>query len=364
MFCKKCGFKLSEGTKICPFCKSDQEELEKQPQPEFVKKETNYYRQEESENQKPKYDDYISVEDEFAVASGIRTTLGYVNLKTKFWHHALLACAGYLIMNLLFIFVGAIILGYYKAQGLDFSLLEQENCPIEVINAYNMTNLVTQVLCELAIVAVTIVIFRKYLKLFFTQFKDSKTFKWFGIGFLMMYGMSFAYQMILELFQLVSTSSNQDSVNETVTNSPILGFLFVVIAAPLFEEIIFRLGVFRSFANKSKKMEIVGLVVTTILFALIHMGATVDAVFADPNNPDIERLKSDLLSLPSYLIGAFSLTFAYYKSKNLATPILMHMSWNLLGFVGMMMPTTDPSTSVEAITNLFNTVSEFVTRLF
>ena len=41
---------------------------------------------------------------------------------------------------------------------------------------------------------------------------------------------------------------------------------FVVIAAPLFEEIIFRFGVFRCFVAKdNKKTGIIGLIVTTIL---------------------------------------------------------------------------------------------------
>ena len=43
-------------------------------------------------------------------------------------------------------------------------------------------------------------------------------------------------------------------------------------------------------------------------------------------------LSSDLLSFPTYLIGAFALTYACYKSKNLITSILMHMTYNGLSF--------------------------------
>ena len=150
-----------------------------------------------------------------------------------------------------------------------------------------------------------------------------------------MYGLTLVYSILLEVFKLTSTSTNQDAVNNIIVENPILGFLFVVVAAPLFEEIIFRFGVFRAFTNKSKKTEIIGLVVTTLLFAFVHMTATFEMTFADPSNPDGELLKSDMLSLPSYLIGAFSLTFAYYKSKNLITPMLMHMAWNLIGFIGI-----------------------------
>ena len=95
------------------------------------------------------------------------------------------------------------------------------------------------------------------------------------------------------------------------------------------------------------------------------MIATVEAVFADINNPNWELLKSDLLSLPSYLIGAFCLTFVYYKSKNLLASMMVHMAWNFLAFIAIVGTTgLTPDTSTSSIVNIFNLITETLTRLF
>ena len=109
--------------------------------------------------------------------------------------------------------------------------------------------------------------------------------------------------------------------------------MLISIVGPLFEEIIFRFGIYRTFLNKGKKLEIAGLIITTILFALIHMEATLIFTFSDITNPNWDILLADLWTLPPYLFIAFAITFTYYKSKNLFTPMILHMTWNFFQFV-------------------------------
>ena len=82
------------------------------------------------------------------------------------------------------------------------------------------------------------------------------------------------------------------------------------------------------------------------------MIATVQEVWADPAAPDYELLKSDLLTLPVYLIGAFGLTFVYYKSKNIMTSMLVHMTYNGLAFLSIMQLSGLEEETTQCIINL------------
>ena len=366
MYCKKCGFKIPENETKCPFCNHDvNEEVSSAVIKETIKEE---YKEEVVVDKPVEKQEYVNI-NKTADIVGIRNKLGYLELKTQFWHHVLIACLGYLLMNVSLILIARMMVSAYVSNGMDFSCINSEagiqSCPIEVSSAYMIISCVSQVIAELLIVVVTALIFMKYLKPFFKQFKDSKTWKWVGIGFGLMYGLNLVYSILLQLFEQTSTSTNQDLVNQTIFNNPVLGFLFVVIAAPLFEEIIFRFGIFRAFTGKGKKREIIGIVVTTLLFAFVHMTPTLEAAFVDISNPDWKLFFTDMLSLPAYLIGAFSLTFAYYKSKNLLTSMLMHMAWNFIAFVGIITTgVIEPNQSTQVIVNLFNTIVETLTRLF
>ena len=367
MYCRRCGFKVNEGATECPFCHNSLIEEEKKEQ--VVEQTPVYYQEEKVEEPTVEKEDvnkqeYVNI-NETAMTKGMRNACGYINLMTNFLHHVLIASVGYLLMYVLFIFIGRGLLSLYQANGMNLDCAfngSLEACPIEVQQVYMKITTIGQAGAELLVVVAVALVFMKYLKPLFAEFKQGRTFKWFGIGFGLMYGLNLIYSIILTVLDLNSTSTNQDLVNETIFANPVLGFIFVVIAAPLFEEVIFRLGIFRAFANKGKKMEIAGIIITTLLFAFVHMTATIESVFADISNPDYELLKSDLLSLPSYLIGAFCLTFAYYKSKNFLTPMLVHMAWNLMAFISII--GTAGLTESESIFNLIPTIIETLTRLF
>ena len=351
MFCKKCGYKLSEDAAVCPFCgfKTTDELVKKTstPKPTIIQRQPEQVSLEEKKevrNDFKRYDDNL---DEL-------NSLGFVNIKTNWFHHILVAGGSYLLLNIIAMIVGVIAISYYRSKGIDFSCVDSsiEACAPEVLQAYNFANDISGLIGELGVIAAVIIIFRKYLKTMFIHFKENNGLKWALIGFAILIGGNIVYSTLLEVLELNSTSSNQEGVNSMIFNSPLLGFLFVVIAAPLSEEILFRFGIFRAFTHHGKKMLIAGLVVTTLLFAGVHMIATIDQVWKDPAAPDYELLKSDLLTLPVYLIGAFGLTFTYYKSKNILSSVLVHMTYNFIGFVGILQ-----SQNMEEVTQcIFNLV--------
>lgn len=362
MYCKKCGFEIKENDTKCPFCNHNVSEEFSSNVIVEKPKEEHYFKED------VKKQEYVNISKNSNIV-GIKNKLGYLELKTQFWHHILIASVGYLLMNIILILIGRAMVSAYVSNGMDFSCIgvdgDMSSCPIEISSTYMLISCVAQVVAELLIVVATSLIFMKYLKPFFKQFKERKTWKWVGIGFGLMYGLNMIYSIILQILNQTSTSTNQDLVNQTIFNNPLLGFLFVVIAAPLFEEIIFRFGIFRAFTGKDKKREIIGIVVTTLLFAFVHMTATFETAFEDMANPNWELFFSDMLSLPAYLIGAFSLTFAYYKSKKLLVPMLMHMAWNFMAFVGIIATgVMEPNQSAQVFINLFNTIIETLTRLF
>ena len=322
MFCSKCGYELKQGETKCPFCGNEVKE-----KPTYGKYENPFLATGNGKSQ-------ISEEkiDEF------RTMNGYVNLKTKFFHHILIAGGGYLLMNVLSIIFALIGVAIAQFMGNDFSCLYESSdfsaCVLGEYELYIKISAIAQLVAELLIIGVLVLIFRKYIKHFFAQLKDKHTWKWIGIGFAIMYGINYAYSMLLTILNItIETNANQQAVNEVIFNAPLLGFLFVVVAAPLFEEFIFRFGVFRAFATGNKKSEILGMIITILVFAGVHLSATFEEALLDIENIDWALIYNDLLSFPIYLAGAFGLTFSYYKSKNLAAPIVVHMCWNFMSYL-------------------------------
>ena len=267
----------------------------------------------------------------------LRNGLGYLNLKTKFWHHALIAVGGYILSLMLISIISSALIGLFIADGMDFSCIigGESNgiCNEESLRIYNRITMWSQAIAQLIVVAIVAGIFFKYLLPLFKQAKEKKTWVWVGICLVAMAIFDFSYLGILKAINANHSSANQEIVVSVVENIPFLGFVLIVLAGPLFEEVIFRFGVFRAFLNKGKKFEIVGLVVAVVLFALIHMEATLMLAFSGNVGANWDLILNDMLTLPSYLFISFVVTFSYCKTKNFLAPILIHVTWNLTQYV-------------------------------
>lgn len=112
------------------------------------------------------------------------------------------------------------------------------------------------------------------------------------------------------------TSTNQN----TLQGLPIVFMIIVgVFIAPLCEELMFR-----GFLRKVFKNETVFIIISSIVFGIIH------CMYAETN------LLLYLYVVPYAIIGA-GLAKVYAKTDNLWTNIFMHMGWNAIAFASMVL---------------------------
>jgi membrane protease YdiL (CAAX protease family) len=141
-----------------------------------------------------------------------------------------------------------------------------------------------------------------------------------GIGIMLALGLKFGMVIYVMTFQKLGVDFSQGAmITASITDSilainkyynPLLGFLFVVVFAPFYEEILFR-GVFLSACQKNMALWLANLLQASV-FALAHQS---------------------LIYFPFYL--AFGLVAGYYtrKTGSLITSTSMHMMNNAIAFV-------------------------------
>lgn len=111
--------------------------------------------------------------------------------------------------------------------------------------------------------------------------------------------------------ELLSKSShNQSSIIFYINHSNTWDFIFSFSLAPLFEEIIFRYGIFSLF--KKEKNQIFAILLSTISFASLHMIGSFD-------NPMMWMI---------YLLSAVVLSGFYAYFKNIYLNIAIHLLYN------------------------------------
>ena len=253
----------------------------------------------------------------------------YEEFNIRWWGHLILAIAGYAVASILssvfyLIFVSAA--GLSGIPGDELTDAQKVQC--------NHFSTYGTCLAYIVVIAAFVIIFRKKILKILKGFGKKKTYVYAFMCFGFIMAFSYVYNIILTNLGVVSTSTNQDLVENTIFSQPLVGFLFICILAPLFEELIFRFGLFRAFqglfAKHGKAGDIIALAITTFIFAMAHMVASIQMAFIQS---DITVFLQDLTSLPLYLFGAFFLTFSYYKSKSLACSMFTHMFYNTISFV-------------------------------
>jgi len=101
-------------------------------------------------------------------------------------------------------------------------------------------------------------------------------------------------------------------------------FFFLVVAAPIIEEFAFRYVFFKHFA---KHNFFGAFIIASVVFALAH--------FTNQIMLGVDLLR--LIVLPVYLFGAFALTTAFYKTRNIFTSMITHALYNFLIWTTMIM---------------------------
>ena len=114
-------------------------------------------------------------------------------------------------------------------------------------------------------------------------------------------------------------SVNQQIVSQLTVAQPVFGFFMVVVFAPLTEELIFRGMLARYlFPKQDKSKQVLFLLVSSLLFALIHF-------------------PGDVQQFLVYTSLGFSLGLAYISRKGLVYSISLHALNNLVSFLMILM---------------------------
>lgn len=110
-------------------------------------------------------------------------------------------------------------------------------------------------------------------------------------------------------------STNQQMLNDMFGNSPLIVALLVIFYAPLVEESVFRLSI-----NKLVNKKILFILISGILFGVLHM---------------VDKLTSinDILYIIQYSSLGICLAKAYYDTKNIFVSISMHFIQNFIAVV-------------------------------
>lgn len=80
--------------------------------------------------------------------------------------------------------------------------------------------------------------------------------------------------IVIRLFPGIHSSNNQMMLLEMFKQSPILMGLVITVIGPVVEELVFRYAIFKCFKNKK-----VAIVVSTIVFGLLHVDLAIPDVF-------------------------------------------------------------------------------------
>lgn len=154
---------------------------------------------------------------------------------------------------------------------------------------------------------------------FISRNNTAGTARYIVIGIIVMYGASFIASLI-SIMLSSQTSTNQDSINSIINHSklfywimfPIIGFI-----GPICEELVFRHSIFKLIKNDT-----ISLIVSSILFCLIHMDGQAGGVI-------------DFIAVAiNYLASGLALGFTYiYSKRNITITIFIHVLNNVVSLL-------------------------------
>lgn len=179
---------------------------------------------------------------------------------------------------------------------------------------------VLQFVGTLPLALYSIYAFRDDYKRGLKKLKEGKT--WIIVigGFVACLVLTYLLGVIYTAFGITDTSDNQGLIEQVLTSSSFLPMvLSVVILAPIGEEILFRKMIFGVCEETLKWKPIIPIIISTVLFAFVHV--------AGGNN---------LIFIFQYLPLAFVLTYSYYISdRNILVPTIIHFLNNTFSVISV-----------------------------
>ncbi|MCL2569014.1 MAG: CPBP family intramembrane metalloprotease [Oscillospiraceae bacterium] len=170
------------------------------------------------------------------------------------------------------------------------------------------------------------VVLRRHLRESFVRFLQfgSRNINTILIGWVMIFLLNILVNTLMGSFGDPMDSPNQEVIQDIIAESMLPSILMSVILAPIVEELLFRSLVF---APLRKINRLLAYAASCFLFAFLHIAffITYSLVFYGTLNIDLF-----LFVLPLYLPAGIVLCWAYEKSGNVWTAILLHAFWNLI----------------------------------
>lgn len=169
---------------------------------------------------------------------------------------------------------------------------------------------------------ILIVLFIIYHKLIIENFKDFKTnwkkylpkgIAYWVIGFI---GMG-VVNILINITLGTGVAENEALNREIITKLPLYAIPAIALIGPMIEEIVFRLSFRKVIPNK-----FLFIVITSIIFAGVHMIASFNSI------SEIFTNIPELLHVLSYLCLALAFAFAYRDTDNIFTTMFLHIMHN------------------------------------
>lgn len=191
-----------------------------------------------------------------------------------------------------------------------------------ITNEFYYLNVVADFIGKSALMVLLFVIFKNSFKYDLKEFGE----KWktylplIAISAVAMYFGNILVNLIYMLFGETGVSDNQELINGCLTGD-IRYFMVIetILVAPIVEEMIFRKFMIGTFEEKFGWKPMVAVVISTIVFSLIHV------IGGDAAN---------YLYIFQYIPLAFVISYSYYKSDyNIFVPIIIHFINNALAVI-------------------------------
>lgn len=216
------------------------------------------------------------------------------------------------IPKFIFVFVFVFFILTSLIQSMSISLLGWGDINSTSLTLTPYQELIITFLSDLIILIILGITYFKDLKKDFIDFKKRTMeildtgFKWWLIGLLIMV----VSNVIIGLFIPKAEAGNEEAVQTIIKSSKILSVIAVGIIAPFVEELVFR----KSFRELIKN-DVLFIIISGLVFASLHVVLSLNSLW-------------DLFYIIPYLGLGCSFAYAYTKTNNIYTTIIVHMFHN------------------------------------
>lgn len=192
-------------------------------------------------------------------------------------------------------------------QGIPFQLLG-----IDTNNIKDYILYIYSILIQAIGIIIVFIIFKEYIIKSWNDVKKKKNIylkKYLKYWFVILAGTA-TLNIIIMIFNGGGIANNEEAVRSTLNSSPLFMWISAVIAAPFFEELMFRLSLKNILKNKW-----LFIIISGLSFGFAHVISTVTNIY-------------DLLYIFPYSLPGLIFAYILDDSDNIFVPIGMHMLHN------------------------------------